>query len=322
MEEGKDVGNKGVSDANYSTKGIFVATVLKMCIGIVCIGIIYLTKEISFVGFGLQWIVYLIFSAYFLFESICLFLASTITLLGVDDDKPLIHILFDAFLEATMIFNSLFIIGVTYSISEGLTLENFSEFKFTWSTAMLIAYLSVMVVLMIPSIRNSISRRVSENFRETNFDKFKNTVKDDLGIDLSHLKTSSEVFLFLQQKYPENYLMFDCECVGDDFSYRDLLMEYCSITNGSLKAKNIKSKIDWDSEKAYVIGELNNKSVRWSFKQDSDWFSGDFHKKMKRISKKITSGEFLAFPVEDQCAKVIFLERKEAKVFKKYGYLY
>lgn len=318
MEEGIDISNEEVSEADIST---LASTILKICIGLVCIGVIYLTKEIPFIGVGLQWIVYLIFSGYFLFESFWIFIIFITTLIRIDDDKPLIHSLFEKFIEATMFFNSLFIIGVTYSISEGLNLENISEFEFSWSMGLLIAYLSFMTITMLPFIRHSISGRASEDLRETKFDEFKETVKDSLGIDLSHLETSHEVFAFLQERYPDNYLTFDCECIDDDSSYSDFVKEYCSITNDSLKAKNMKSKIDWNSEKAYVMGEINNKSVKWSFKQDSDWFSDDFHKKMKKISKKFTSGEFLTFPVEDQCAEVIFLEKKEAKIFKKYGYL-
>ncbi len=309
-------------EEKITTRGVLVATISKLFFGLFCVSIVFITKDIDFIGTTFRWLVYIGFSFLFLFDLFFLLIAFVGSIFTDNDEKSLGHWLVDKVIESMMLCTSAITIGLSYSIGHGLDLLDFSASGYPWLSGLLLALIGFSVLTMIPFVRYSLSGRVSEEGREKNFLNFVDAAKNKLNIDLSNIADSYEVRPFIQEKYRDNFLTFDCECISEDEDYQNFVHQYCSITDGALVATDVESKIDWDSEEAYVSANINGKRLSLEFDQDSDWFSDDFHKEMKKLSIKLTNGEFLLFPTEDQCAEIIFLNKKEADVFKKYGYLY
>lgn len=131
------------------------------------------------------------------------------------------------------------------------------------------------------------------------------------------LSQNDDITDILRTLLPENFLMFDSECIESLNDYVLLILKYAEATGGQWQPTHIEAKGELDSTIQLTFNN-DDKATTWIIEQNaSDYVSETFLDNVSAYCSKELPGTFIDLPTSDQQIATTYLPKDIARKFRK-----
>jgi hypothetical protein len=110
---------------------------------------------------------------------------------------------------------------------------------------------------------------------------------------------------------------FDVQCVDDENVYTELLRRLAELSKGKFALRSVESKVDFDSEEAYVAFEHEGESYRWTVAFEDDWVDFDLLRKLGRLAAAASPSRRYVYWNDGQSVTLLYLDTDKLKQLNK-----
>lgn len=105
-------------------------------------------------------------------------------------------------------------------------------------------------------------------------------------------------------------ISYDSECIDGNSSYEYVLDHYLDVIKDELNITDITSFLNRNNSTAGIKFNIKGNVITKEWKQEIDYVESEFVELIKEVIEPHLMGEFVNFPVEDQCCSQIYLPKR------------
>jgi hypothetical protein len=110
---------------------------------------------------------------------------------------------------------------------------------------------------------------------------------------------------------------FDAECVDDENVYTELLRRLAELSKGRFVLRGVESKVDFESEAAYVAFEHEGESYRWTVAFEGGRIDFDLLRKLGRLAAAASPAKRYVYWNDGQSITLLYMDTGKLKQLNK-----